>query len=78
MEGEHHALSKEFPEYVEKIHYLKLSNAHFKKLCEKYEEVDKAVARSESRIDALSEEAEKSLREERLKIKDEIYETLKA
>lgn len=73
MEGEHHALGQEFPEHVEKIHYLKLSDAHFKKLCDKYEEVDKAIARAESRIDVITEEEETELRKKRLTLKDEIY-----
>ena len=72
MTHNHHALGIEFPDFVEKIHYLKLSDAHFKKICEKYEEVDKAISRSEDRIDLLRDEEETALRKERLRLKDEI------
>ena len=76
MANNHHALGEEFPDSKEKIHYLKLSDAHFKKMCEKYEEVDKAIGRSESRIDLLSDEEETKLRKERLRLKDEIQSIL--
>lgn len=73
MEGQHHDLAAEFPEYQDKIHYLKLSDAHFKKLCERYEALDKQIARFESRIELGTEQQEEVLRKERLGVKDEIY-----
>ncbi len=78
MEGHRHDLTSEFPEYKEKIHTLKTSNAHFKKLVEKYETLDKSIAKSEGRVDLMSEQSEESLRKERLKIKEELYSMLKA
>lgn len=73
MEGNHHSLSLEFPEYKDKIHLLKTSNAHFRKLFEKYDELDKAIARAESRVDSIDELSEERLRKERLQVKDQIY-----
>ena len=32
MSSNHHALGEEFPDHKEKIHYLKMSDAHFKKI----------------------------------------------
>jgi uncharacterized protein len=78
MEGHHHDLASEFPEFKDKIHTLKGSDNHFKKLCEKYEEIDKAIARAEARIEVQTEEQEEMLRKERLAIKDQIYSCLKA
>lgn len=78
MEGHRHDLINEFPEYKEKIHTLKTSNAHFRKLAEKYEILDKSIAKSEGRVDLMSEQDEESLRKERLKIKEELYSMLKA
>lgn len=72
MEGHHHDLGGEFPEHREKIHTLKLSDRHFLKLCEKYEDIDKRIARMESRIDLANERDESQLRKERLVLKDEI------
>jgi uncharacterized protein YdcH (DUF465 family) len=76
VEGHHHDLAKEFPEHQDKIHYLKLSDAHFRKLCERYEAIDKQIARFESRIELGAERDEEILRKERLIIKDQIYKTL--
>ena len=72
-ETSHHDLASEFPELKDKIHELKISNAHFRNLFEKYQTVDKGIARAEARIDLLSNEQEENLRKERLKLKDELY-----
>ena len=73
MQGHHHTIGDEFPEYKEQIHTLKTSNAHFQSLLTKWEEVDKRIARAESRIELMSEEQEEQLRRNRLALKDEIY-----
>lgn len=73
MQGHHHAIGEEFPEFKEQIHALKVSNAHFRSLVSKWEEVDKQIARAESRIELMSEEQEEQLRRNRLSLKDEIY-----
>ena len=76
MQGQHHSLGEEFPEYRDKIHSLKAVNNHFKTLVERWEAVDKQIARAESRIELMSEEQEETLRKTRLALKDEIYEML--
>lgn len=76
MEGQHHVLTQEFPEYKEQIHNLKMNNAHFKKLAERWEEIDKQIARAEARIELMSESEEEQLRKTRLGLKDEIYKML--
>ena len=73
MQGHHHTIGEEFPEFKEQIHALKVSNAHFQNLASKWEEVDKQIARAESRIELMSEEQEEQLRRNRLSLKDEIY-----
>ena len=73
MQGHHHTIGDEFPEYKEQIHTLKTSNAHFQSLQTKWEEIDKQIARAESRIELMSEEHEEQLRRNRLALKDEIY-----
>ena len=44
----HHPLTKKFSEYHERIHELKISDRHFVKLMDAYEELDKEVFRAES------------------------------
>lgn len=78
MQGHHHKLSDEFPEYKETIHALKTGNAHFANILSRWEEVDKTIARAESRIELMSEAEEEGLRKHRLALKDEIYAMLRA
>lgn len=77
MSEHHHDLAHEFPEFQDKIRYLRLSDGHFAALLEKYEEVAKRVYRAEERIELLSEEEEGQLRNERVRLKDELYEMLR-
>lgn len=77
MEGQHHHLAAEFPEFKDRIHELKISNAHFVKLSGEYEEIDKKIARSEARIEVMTETEETALRKQRLHLKEELYSMLK-
>ena len=70
---EHHPLMKEFPEYKERMHELKLKNRHFDSLIEKYEALDKHVFRVESEEEVLDDVSLENIKKERLKLKDEIY-----
>lgn len=76
MQGHHHNLVEEFPEYREQIHNLKTQNAHFQTLTNRWEAIDKQIARAESRAELMSEQEEETLRKERLQLKDEIYKIL--
>ena len=76
MHVEHHPLIKEFPEFREKIHQLKLSSAHFVHLVEKYEEVDKHICRAEDAPEGYDDHHMHELKAERLNLKDEIYRML--
>lgn len=72
MSNTPHDLAEEFPDQSDKIHALKLADAHFAKLLEQYTEINRAVHRAEARIDTLSEEAETALRRQRSNLKDHI------
>jgi uncharacterized protein YdcH (DUF465 family) len=67
-----HELAEEFPQHVDRIHDLKLADAHFARLFESYHEVNRAIHRAETRVEPLSESAEADLRRRRLALKDEI------
>jgi len=77
MSTNHLDLTHEFPELKDKIHELKSSDNHFKRLYEEYGELSKAIYRSEQRIELLSEIDEEVLRKKRLALKDQLYSTLK-
>lgn len=76
MQVEHHPLSVEFPEFKDAIHALKLSNAHFAKLFNEYDDTDKAVNRAENGIDNLGDAELESLKKVRVTLKDQLFQLL--
>ena len=57
-----HAIHEEFPNDAERIHALKVSDAHFARLLDEYDSVNDEVAGAESRQTPMSDEAEQALR----------------
>jgi uncharacterized protein YdcH (DUF465 family) len=74
---EKHDLRHEFPEHEEKIHELKVSNHHFKKLFDAYHDVNNEIHRIESGAETTTDEVLNELRMKRVHLKDELYEMLK-
>ena len=68
-----HELHEEFPEYSDRIHDLKVSNAHFSKLFDAYHEINRAVHRAETNIEPTDDLHMEQMRKERLKLKDELF-----
>ena len=62
----------DFPQDVEKIHELKVSNPHFAKLMDEYHEINRAVHRAETGVEPCDQLAETAMRKERMRLKDEI------
>jgi uncharacterized protein YdcH (DUF465 family) len=73
MNIEHHDLAHEFPEHREKIHNLKLGNAHFAKLFDAYHVVTKEVERLEGEGVPVSDEVLGKQKKERIQLKDQLY-----
>jgi uncharacterized protein YdcH (DUF465 family) len=71
-----HDLAHEFPEHVEKMRELKMSDAHFAKLFTSYDEVNHAIAKYELGGAVITDEALEEMKKNRLKTKDEIYRQL--
>jgi uncharacterized protein YdcH (DUF465 family) len=78
MSNTPHELSEEFPKDAEKIHRLKLEDAHFARLVTEYHEVNRSVHRAETRIDVVDEAQETALRHKRMVLKDQIAHRLAA
>jgi hypothetical protein len=78
MLEENHDLAHELPEYKEAIHNLKMSDNHFKKLFDEYDDVNKEVLRIEKGVDAASDERLEELKKQRLALKDEMLEMLQS
>ena len=71
-----HDIATEFPQFKDKIHTLKSTNAHFAKCFEQYDTLNHAIARFEGGVGAISDEALEIEKKKRLKLKDEIYQML--
>jgi len=77
MLGEKHDLAHELPEFKERIHELKVSNRHFAKLFDEYDELDHQVRRCEADIEVHADDYVEELKKKRLALKDELYRILK-
>lgn len=73
-----HELAEEFPEAADTIHRLKMDSAHFARLADQYHAVNREIHRIESEVEAASDERTEDLKKERLLLKDEIAEMLRA
>lgn len=78
MSNTPHTLGEEFPGQIEAIHALKAKDAGFAKLLVDYDAVNDKVHRAETRLDAVSADAETALRKQRLALKDAIAAALAA
>lgn len=78
MSNTPHELAEEFPAAVEKMSRLKQEDAHFAKLHEEYHEVNRAIHRAETRVDAVTDDHETALRQRRMRLKDMIAAILAA
>ncbi|MEK8086836.1 DUF465 domain-containing protein [Aquabacterium sp. A3] len=74
----HHPLVKDFPEFRDQIHELKVTSSHFVKLEREYEDIDKEVVRLESGIEHASSADLEQKKLRRVALKDELYAMLKA
>lgn len=73
MSNTPHELHEEFPDLVEKMHELKVGDAHFAKMFDEYHELNRKVHRAETSVEPRSELSETDLRKRRGLLKDEIY-----
>ncbi|GJL94810.1 MAG: hypothetical protein DHS20C05_12150 [Hyphococcus sp.] len=67
-----HELAMDFPEYADKIHDLKMKDAHFSRLAEEYHAINREVHRFETGIEPASQSREEEARKTRMRLKDEI------
>lgn len=73
---EKHDLVHELPEYRDKIHEMKMNNAHFARLFEEYHETDHEVHRIETGAENTSDEYLEERKKVRLALKDELFHML--
>lgn len=73
-----HELAEEFPDHVDQIHALKLSDAHFANLANRYHEINRAVHRAETDVEPTTDDNMTEMRKQRLALKDQIWAALSA
>ena len=73
-----HGLHEEFPNAAAAISKLKIGDAHFARLADTYEHVNREIHRIEVDIEPASDEVLENLKKKRLKLKDEIAAMLRA
>lgn len=78
MSIEKHNLLTEFPDSKDVIHTLKTSNHHFARLFDQYHEVDHEVIRIETGVQSTGDDYLETKKKERLKLKDELYQMIRA
>lgn len=67
-----HTLSDEFPDQMDKIHELKVSDAHFARILKEYDEINDQIHLAETKVEPIDQLAEVELRKRRLNLKDQI------
>lgn len=70
-----HALTVEFPELSDTIKNLKATNAHFVKQLDEHDAIDKQITQDEDGVKAINDTALHALKQQRAKLKDELYRT---
>ncbi len=71
-----HDLHHEFPEHFDRIHQLKMDNAHFARLFKEYHEVDHEVLRIEEGVENHADDYVEDLKKKRLLLKDQLYQMI--
>ena len=72
MSNTPHTLDEEFPDQMELIHRLKVTDAHFARFLQQYDEINDEIHRAETNIAPMEQLAEEQLRKKRLRLKDDI------
>jgi hypothetical protein len=73
-----HGLHEEFPGSAAAISRLKIGDAHFARLADTYEHLNREIHRIESEVEPTGDAALEDLKKRRLKLKDEIAAMLRA
>lgn len=76
MSVEHHDLIHEFPELKDRIHELKVSDNHFRRLFDAYHELTSEIEKMENEVTPVSTHTEEEAKVRRVHLKDELYRML--
>ncbi len=65
-------LAEQFPQAVDKMRELKISDAHFAKLFDEYHELNRGIHRAETNVEPTDDFHLEDMRKKRLALLDEI------
>ena len=77
MAVEHHPLIKEYPEYRQLIHELKVSDDEFRELFVEYHELDRRIYRIDQDIEPVAEDFANELKRRRIYLEDRLLQMLR-
>lgn len=69
---DNHPLARDLPEHKDTIHTLKMNDAHFSKIMEEYEVLDKEIVRAEQGVENIADPELDGMKMKRVKMKDEL------
>ncbi len=72
MSNTPHDFLQEFPEFKERVHTLKMSDQHFARLYQAYQDCSNALHRIEQEIETPSDAHVEDLKKQRLHLKDRL------
>ena len=78
MQGEHHDIDHEFPEFHDRLVALRASDPEFDELVSHHDTVDDQIRELEERQQPVSDEEMEKLKYERTALKDRIYQRLRS
>jgi uncharacterized protein YdcH (DUF465 family) len=76
MSVEHHDLIHEFPNLKTRIHELKVSDVHFRRLFDEYHELTREIEKMDDEVTPVATHTEKDAKLRRIHLKDELYRLL--
>jgi uncharacterized protein YdcH (DUF465 family) len=78
MQGEHHEIEAEFPEFRQRIKELSAEDPDFAASIKRHNELDSEIIKLEELGQPVTDEALEKMKYERATLKDEIYARIRA
>jgi hypothetical protein len=78
MQGEHHEIEAEFPEFRQRIKALSAADPDFAATVKRHNELDSEIIKLEELGQPVTDEALEKMKYERARLKDELYARIRA
>ena len=78
MQGEHHEIEAEFPEFRQRIAAISAVDANFAASIKRHDELDNEIRKLEELGQPVADETLEKMKYERAELKDEVYARIRA